>query len=263
MNPDQRALLNCVIDYPDDDMPRLVYCDWLEEFGTAEDEAYAAFIRSQLKTPLSVELKFPWPGVSCFYNRGFISEVRCSMSDWVEYGPILCNEHPVSRIEINGIHAHTLQESDDTKAWRVCDYVLAWPASEDTRVRMVLSKRPDRFWKRGFYWKCHCNMADWLEFGPVLCSEHPIELVEISNKSPMLLPTSAYMCAYLWRGAELHDCQDPSVIPYVISGLRAMEMMRFNTMDKSKEWLSDCCVNWAKSQAPSFTSADSLGGATQ
>jgi uncharacterized protein (TIGR02996 family) len=47
---EQQALLWAVIDRPDEDAPRLVYADWLEEHGPAEaDRARAAFIRLQVE----------------------------------------------------------------------------------------------------------------------------------------------------------------------------------------------------------------------
>ncbi|AWM35950.1 hypothetical protein GobsT_63090 [Gemmata obscuriglobus] len=44
MHPDADALLDAIFDAPDDDTPRLVYADWLQEHG---QEAYAQFIRLQ------------------------------------------------------------------------------------------------------------------------------------------------------------------------------------------------------------------------
>jgi uncharacterized protein (TIGR02996 family) len=44
MIADERALLNAIIAAPDDDLPRLVYADWLEEQGRSEG---AEFIRLQ------------------------------------------------------------------------------------------------------------------------------------------------------------------------------------------------------------------------
>lgn len=40
------ALLKAVCDYPDDDTPRLVFADWLQENG---EEEYADFVRSQVR----------------------------------------------------------------------------------------------------------------------------------------------------------------------------------------------------------------------
>jgi uncharacterized protein (TIGR02996 family) len=44
---DRRALWAAVIAHPDDDAPRLVFADWLEEHGTKVDVARAEFIRVQ------------------------------------------------------------------------------------------------------------------------------------------------------------------------------------------------------------------------
>src|SRR5262245_31886156 len=43
------SLLQAILESPDDDAPRLVYADWLEEHGTSEAEkAWAEFIRLQV-----------------------------------------------------------------------------------------------------------------------------------------------------------------------------------------------------------------------
>jgi uncharacterized protein (TIGR02996 family) len=47
---EQQALLWAIIDRPDEDTPRLVYADWLDEHGpTGADRARAAFIRLQIE----------------------------------------------------------------------------------------------------------------------------------------------------------------------------------------------------------------------
>ena len=43
------ALMRAILDQPDDDTPRLVYADWLDEQGNAEQKARAEFIRSQVQ----------------------------------------------------------------------------------------------------------------------------------------------------------------------------------------------------------------------
>jgi uncharacterized protein (TIGR02996 family) len=46
MHPEADALLDAIFDHPDDDTPRLVYADWLQEYG---QEGYAQFIRLSVK----------------------------------------------------------------------------------------------------------------------------------------------------------------------------------------------------------------------
>jgi uncharacterized protein (TIGR02996 family) len=62
--PEEEALLAAVVEAPDDDTPRLVYADWLEEHGSTEaDRARAEFIREQVR--LARE-----GGVSSWYVEG-------------------------------------------------------------------------------------------------------------------------------------------------------------------------------------------------
>jgi uncharacterized protein (TIGR02996 family) len=46
---DGDALFTAILAEPDADMPRLMYADWLEEFGTAADQPRAEFIRVQIE----------------------------------------------------------------------------------------------------------------------------------------------------------------------------------------------------------------------
>jgi uncharacterized protein (TIGR02996 family) len=43
------AFLEDILDHPDDDTPRLVYADWLDDRGERDDEARAEFIRVQCR----------------------------------------------------------------------------------------------------------------------------------------------------------------------------------------------------------------------
>src|SRR5262245_20537259 len=45
---DKDALLRNICAHPEDDAPRLVYADWLEEHGEGADLARADFIRAQV-----------------------------------------------------------------------------------------------------------------------------------------------------------------------------------------------------------------------
>ena len=44
----KRAILQDIIEQPDDDTPRLVYADWLDEYGDSADRDRAEFIRTQI-----------------------------------------------------------------------------------------------------------------------------------------------------------------------------------------------------------------------
>jgi uncharacterized protein (TIGR02996 family) len=60
---EQAALLAAIVAEPDDDTPRLVYADWLEEHSDAEQ---AAFIRDSIKLSLTKPTAKSW---KTLYNR--------------------------------------------------------------------------------------------------------------------------------------------------------------------------------------------------
>lgn len=134
---DHDALLAAIIANPDDDTVRLVYADWLDENGQGER---AEFIRVQvaLSTPTlgadgtgdsqkrhelvrreaaimsrrgPVEGRGKWwadygPGdrVSVVeWLRGFVSEVTCTLADWLAHGPAIVAAHPIRRVVLTDI----------------------------------------------------------------------------------------------------------------------------------------------------------------
>ncbi|MBX9628077.1 MAG: TIGR02996 domain-containing protein [Gemmataceae bacterium] len=120
---DGDALLRAVIDSPDDDTPRLVYADWLEDHGQSER---AEFIRLQVEVARAeadgrdynevyalrmraVELQKAhkadwlagvcrWKRTSCFFERGFVGEVWCSVKSFVDHGAALLDAAPVRTV---------------------------------------------------------------------------------------------------------------------------------------------------------------------
>lgn len=108
-------LLRAVRDDPDDDNPRLIYADWLEDQGKT---IHSRFIRSQIagdvvSLPLTVlapaaDLFGIWKthalmrtastngafagnanGLSLIWKRGFLTAVSCPYEEWLKCGPCL------------------------------------------------------------------------------------------------------------------------------------------------------------------------------
>src|SRR5262245_56631511 len=120
MNTEQQALLRTILENPDDDAPRLVYADWLEERGDADNTSRAQFIRMQvaLAATESDRLNETSPEYQRLrvlandrwtpqwlrepewqtWRRGFIQEVMCDITDWVEHMDGLLAEHPIRRV---------------------------------------------------------------------------------------------------------------------------------------------------------------------
>ena len=129
---DRDALLASVLASPDDDAPRLVYADWLEEHGEPER---AEFVRRQCRGqepnrevlyarvlhtthddtrgPLHLAEGNDWPipdwwkrsdmpAIDGIYTlwHGFVWAVTCSAADWLAHGDRILAEHPVTTVRL-------------------------------------------------------------------------------------------------------------------------------------------------------------------
>jgi len=118
--PEMRlAFTQDIIDHPDDDTPRLIFADWLEE---NEEPEWAALIRLQCligETPevdrhtelrlhclefdvchkafFPVDKPGPWTWTS---RRGFVDSVSTTMESWLKHGPEVCKWQPIRKVEI-------------------------------------------------------------------------------------------------------------------------------------------------------------------
>src|SRR5262245_38674728 len=119
---EQDALLQGILESPDEDAPRLVYADWLEEHGTTEaDRARAELIRTQARlatlrydddrvSPLQARAlrllsrhRYAW-FAGCLYgrtHRGFVDQLDFWTPEaFAEHGPALFARQPVRDVEV-------------------------------------------------------------------------------------------------------------------------------------------------------------------
>ncbi|HEY1190340.1 MAG TPA: TIGR02996 domain-containing protein [Gemmata sp.] len=131
MDADERALLNAIIAQPDEDTPRLVYADWLQEHDQPERAEYIrlsielANLRygepgfeertRQLYKQLWMFETFAnkvWPGelakrlpatrdLALIFRRGFACWVRCSVSYFLTNADAIFHEAPVHTFSPN------------------------------------------------------------------------------------------------------------------------------------------------------------------
>lgn len=132
IGPEEQGLLNAIIESPDDDSPRLVYCDWLLEH---EEYERAEYIREDVVNPKSIksiELELrqsnlgnlaeyqiwarPWMSLNwkqwananpishpytCWETeRGFIESLSCGLADWMLRGESLVQRQPIRTVNI-------------------------------------------------------------------------------------------------------------------------------------------------------------------
>jgi len=127
---DRMAMLQSVLANPDEDIPRLVYADWLEEFGNDADVARAHFIRIEIEaeglpanSPERIEAESTaaklfnkhgttwnaelpnwgaWYDSSLVYRRGFVEELRTVFRRFASDGDELLRAAPITRLKLTG-----------------------------------------------------------------------------------------------------------------------------------------------------------------
>jgi uncharacterized protein (TIGR02996 family) len=127
---DEEALFAAILAHPDEDTPRLVYADWLQEHG---DEPRADFIRLQIErerlTPADPQFptvlrrertlfahhKARWlmplqvmlPGASMKFRRGFVEELTVPAALFARHGDEVAKMAPLRMVRVTqlGVHA--------------------------------------------------------------------------------------------------------------------------------------------------------------
>jgi uncharacterized protein (TIGR02996 family) len=146
------ALLKAVIAEPDDDSPRLIYADWLEENG---QEARAEFIRVQVALAWSREGSreyrelearaeklqrkhdIIWAGpfreatTHWGYYRGFIHHTTLSLRSFVNHRELLFAHSPLQGIEIRGARNTLKQLPAMPQLLRIQTISLAYERLDD------------------------------------------------------------------------------------------------------------------------------------
>lgn len=120
---DEQAFLHAIVTAPDDDTPRLVFADWLDERGTDDDRARAALIRAQCRIEVlpqgnkerkklereakailkaneskwTAELRAAKLGTKWTFRRGFLDGGSMSPTKFIEKGAELFKLAPTLR----------------------------------------------------------------------------------------------------------------------------------------------------------------------
>jgi len=122
-HPEYRNFIRSICATPADDMPRLMFADWLDEQGDTEASARSEFIRLQIELangphvydkryhhlrqrteelcrsewfdcPLALECK--GSSIPCCVRRGFVSGIRCTLAQFERHAGRIALEHPIA-----------------------------------------------------------------------------------------------------------------------------------------------------------------------
>lgn len=231
MHPEQRALLNAIIAAPDDDAPRLVYADWLDE---NDGPTTCHKCNGARQIMVNGVYGFPDTYVTCPICNGSGYEfnqfaeralfIRCQLK-LPDVDNCFC--------QIDGILS---------EAHIKFDYRLAYITANGSYIHK-------RFvYRRGFVYKIVCAMNNWLDHGPEIVRDHPITRVEITDKKP------SYQGRYIWyqsNGENYMDSIPNSIFNMLLSKEKDISYYVVPYGDGIKDALSDlsqACIAWAKEQ---------------
>lgn len=255
-------MLAAVVASPDDDLPRLVMADHLDESGEAE---YAEFVRVQVELA-----KVPEPGYktiaplfgsadpSYYPDAGICTECRRTR-------PERCRYHTLARRE---------RELWEGRGW-VYFQPPGWPqltAYIPQTLPAITSFVAARgvILRRGFVAKIHCTLADWCEtclecggygnvhasgecrsdftgIGPAAVRRHPVRTVRVTDRQP-----DARAGQWVWWAEAVHGGNDHlprDVFDRLTGFFTASANSRvYLSGEAALSALSDALLHWAKSQ---------------
>jgi uncharacterized protein (TIGR02996 family) len=107
--------------------------------------------------------------------------------------------------------------------------------------------------RRGFVWRVHVTLQGWLDFGPAVVREHPVERVVITDKVPMAapIPTQWYSWVAWMDEGELQFAWNLPVSLFDhLAGFvqHRNRAKRYSTPDDAHADLSHACLAWARAQ---------------
>lgn len=121
---ERQGLIQDILDNPDDDTPRLIYADWLDD----NELEGSKIIHAGLENPNYVwsyvnghTINCPINGVITIpcnhtwtFRRGFLEKVVCPINDWIYNGPGLVKVHPITKLELTDKEP---EATTDQKQW--------------------------------------------------------------------------------------------------------------------------------------------------
>ncbi len=195
MNSLRRAFLRDIIANPQDDGVRLIYADWLEEQGETDR---AEFIRVQIEQSILPD--------------------KCPLGEDIPDRCFLFPMEPCNTCELR------------TRLFR-----------KEQKLREGIKDIPAENYfgkwtfRRGFIDEIRCDQQMWIDQGPIIVQNHPIQTLEVNNITSYLFPREP--------GFPSWTCKHNSFLP------KELFMMLINWHDTQKlaeEDFNKKALFWAK-----------------
>lgn len=229
MTPEKQALMRAIVENPADNTSRLVYADWLTEYGDTNDCPRAELIRVQ------VELA-GYEGYEESTAARRFHVLRHRERVLIETGRL----------------AHWFDWAGRPAEFGESLHLCWWPggALNTGRVEGELS--------RGFVGSVSLNLAAWLAYGPDLVRAHPLEKVWLLDRTPGLGRGTGRITNGCWAsdedgGSPSSACVLPHRIWLMISGTawphEGRLIKALDSAEDACDALSHACLAWAREAA--------------
>lgn len=224
---DGTGLLHAILAHPEDDAPRLVYADWLEERGQAER---AELIRVQCE----IVREESYPGDRWCAEAG--GKLLRGVADCYKCRPCCLRRRQDELLKANYPPNHWLWAGEPLREIPSAAYTF----------------------RRGFVADVALTLADWCRHGARLVQQTPLTRVRISDREPLHHSNSVGPFAW-WVDVDIDpDDDDKSDLPrdlfellagghYVRNGVIYRQPRReYDTLADAHDDLSAACLLLAK-----------------
>jgi len=207
---DGDALLAAILAAPDEDTPRLMYADWLDE-NAREVECRACLgSGSHALDPYELAARF---------GRGTATRILDAAKC------LTCGGSGREQDE-RGLRAWWIRHSITSRSrpWdgdavkRSIDIIQGCPPGSRLPRRVLWGPHEllgtDQAWSfdRGFVAEVRCPLAAWEKHGPAVVRRHPVRVVRLTDRRTW--PANSLLRVYIWFSADFDETSDPpSVIP--------------------------------------------------
>jgi uncharacterized protein (TIGR02996 family) len=180
---DRDALLAAIRANPDEDAPRLVFADWLQENG---DLLRAEFIRVQVELARLREAGRDLPYSFGDETTDYVGDGR----DRIAF--TYCRHHSPERIELFRREAELFCESFKRASW--CEGLPAYADSGGTGRDLF---------RRGFVGRVRASLAALIKNPAALWEHHPVEALALSSAAGRATTAKVPRCSFFARVREL------------------------------------------------------------
>jgi uncharacterized protein (TIGR02996 family) len=217
------GLLDDILDHPEDDTPRLVMADWLEDNDQPER---AEFIRVQIELD---HLRQRGPCDECLRD--------------VKAQSLRLRER-----ELLEEHAHTwLSGIPGLKAFALNAQTLGWEATVQSEISEMYEIRPIYpTWRRGFVANIRLSHDSYVAHAPHIFSWHPVEKVTLSDREPY---GPVFTTRYMWRLdgiGVIKNALHQSLYRRLPGYTDGRVLMHYASLDKALDAQNQACLAYGR-----------------